>query len=136
MTTSEIKISNYEKALTNADYISEALENSIWFDDVETNGKTVEVNVSDVSMTLASGYGTWKVSVTLEIMGQKKVYSMTHHNEDWYLSQKIAYDSSVANSEEEYEEAMNSFQSAFEAVIDYYADDIVALIDKVCEEEI
>lgn len=135
MTTSEIKIANYEKALTNADYILDALENSSWFDSVETNGKSVDIHVNDVSMSLASGYGTWKVAVTLEIMGQKKMYTMTHHNEDWYLSQKIAYDSSVADTEEEYQEAVAAFQSAFEAVIDRYADDIISEIESECEEE-
>lgn len=135
LTRESIKITNSEKALKNADYILDALEYSSFFDNTETNGKTVEIDVKDVSMSLASGYGTWKVIVKLDIMGNEQCYEMTHHNEEWYLSQKIAYDASLADSDEEYEEALSAFQSAFVAVIDRHADDIVWIIEQECEEE-
>lgn len=122
-------VSNGGNPLQNPDYIKEALEKALLYDNLGPIPLfKIDLYISDVSMMLASGYGTWKVQLILAINGEMKKYSMTHHNEDWYLSQQIAYDSSVADSEEEYEDAVASYQAAFEAVVDYHIDEMVEIV--------
>ncbi len=134
MSNSSINISNYENALSNPYYIADALENSSWFNRIEKKEKDIIIEINDVSMSLASGYGTWCTSVTLIVMGVRKIYTMTHHNEDWYSSQHTIYNDS-ANSDDEAEDAVNAFQCAFESVIDRHIDNIVEVIELELESE-
>lgn len=132
--TFDLTVVNYQDHLNNADYLQDALNAELAFNisDIDTS-KDVKVNIWDVSHQLASGYGTWKVVMTLKINGGKNVYVHTHHNEDWYLSQKVVHDHSIADSEEELKEAVDAFQYAFEAVVDANIQSIADACHKAAE---
>lgn len=117
--TPDIFVVNYQLHLLNEDYLKEAIESELHITPItiDTNSQ-VKVNINDLSISLASGYGSWKSTLTVEINGSKKKYTETHHNEEWYLSQKIVHDPSIADSEVELKEGYESFQAAFESVID------------------
>lgn len=133
--TFDLIVVNYQDHLTNADYLQDTLKSQLGFNITEIDlSKDVKVDLWDVSHQLASGYGTWKVLLTLKINGDKKEYPLTHHNESWYLSQKTVHDPSRADSEEELKEAYESFQYAFEAVVDANIQDIASACYAAAEQ--
>ena len=80
--------------------------NELIADHVEDNSDTysdyedVELVIYDVSQVLGSGYGTWRTVVDIN----DDRYALTHHSEDWYLSQKVLYNEAYCFSEIEYDE--------------------------------
>lgn len=117
--TPDIFVVNYQPHLLNEDYLKDAIESDLHItpSNIDT-ASLLKVSINDLSITTASGYGSWKTTLTIEIGGAKKKLSSTHHNENWYYSQKTVYDNSLADSEGELKEAYASFQAAFESVID------------------
>lgn len=69
----------------NHDEIRELFEEALE-DDFYDKGNYI-VKIQDVSQVTASGYGTWKTVV--EINDYR--YVLTHHNEEWFYSQKELY---------------------------------------------
>lgn len=128
-----IKINAYQPHLANTEYIIEALEMVLLLHPKYEG--SVSIDVDDLSMRLGYGYGTWKVLLTLHINGLKQTYSLVHHNEEWYSSQKMVYDPSVANSEAEQKEAIEAFQAAYEAIVDLNITTILSRCVEAVETE-
>lgn len=128
-----IEIKQYQQHLTNGAYITEALDKEMLLHP-DYEGSVV-LDIDHMGMRLASGYGTWKVELILRFNGLKQQYSITHHNEDWYLCQKMVYDAQIADTEEEQQEAINAFQSAYEAVIDANISEILNRCIEAVETE-
>ena len=82
----------------------------------------VELVINDVSQTHGSGYGTWVTTVEIN----DKRYSLTHHNEDWYLSQKVLYNDAYCDSEEEHRENVEYHNMSVYRCIGANIDDIMS----------
>lgn len=129
-----IQIKEYQPHLLHASYIIDAIDREMLLHGEIEGDVTIEIN--DLSMSLASGYGTWRATLTLTIDGTRQVYSTTHHNEGWYYSQKMVYEPSRADSEEELNEAYGNFQMAYETIVNENINKLVQLCIDSCEQDI
>jgi len=105
---------------TEIDPLNELIANYIE-DNSDSDYKDVELVIYDVSQVLASGYGTWRTVV--DINGNK--YSLTHHSEDWHLSQKVLYNDAYCDSEEERQENIEYHNMSVYRCIEANIDDIL-----------
>lgn len=97
--------------------------------------RNIEIIASIVSMVIvrSSGYGTWETRIKLEINGKQISIKQVHHDEEWYQAEKIVYDASMADSDEEWENAHKMYQQAFCSCIEANENQIIDALYKSFE---